>query len=313
MLRRSLAIVVTALLALVVALGSATAAVAGEMICDDKTDVCYEIVDVPGVDPIGSPNPTTGFTPGPTECSWSNSAGENMVVPCRNEDGPWSNKRGCYVSLFESDNPGPPGSAPEGAWYICNDYPDPNCAIRDCWYVSFWLDTPPPGIDTLTAGQAAQRLVDSFALEGIGIGFAPDPAVPGSKSFVGIPIWMWVTNPTPLSYGPYTQTATLGGQTITATAQVTSILWDMGDGTTVSCGSTGTEYQPSLGLVDSPTCGHRYGATSDSQPGGKFTVTATSQWAVTWTSGAQSGTIPLTSTSATAVDINELQAVNVKN
>lgn len=152
----------------------------------------------------------------------------------------------------------------------------------------------------------------SFQIRGIDIGFAPDPNIPGSKSYVGVPIWMWVENPQPLTFGPYTETATLGGITITATAQVTSIIWNMGDGNSVGCANAGTEFLVQYGAVDSPTCGYRYQQTSDDQPGGRYTVTATSQWSVTWNGGGTGGVIPLTATNTTTVDINELQSVNVK-
>lgn len=298
-------------------LAAPTAASADGVYCDPLTNECYTVIDQPGTDPISNPDPATGFTPGPTVCSWDNYDGKNVEVPCRTGDGVWSNQRECYIAIAPDQPPGPPGSSPDGAWYGCAARPAGVCntalLIRDCYSVTFWSDTPPPGIDTLTPAQAAQRLISTFQLQGVNIGFAPNPNILGSKSYVGVPIWMWVNNPTPLSYGPYTETATLGGQTITATAQVTSILWNMGDGTTVPCGSPGTEFRVAYGAIDSPTCGYRYSTTSDDQPGGRFTVTATSQWSVTWTGGGQNGTIPLTATSNSNVDINELQAVNVDN
>ena len=154
-------------------------------------------------------------------------------------------------------------------------------------------------------------LVRTFQIRGVEIGFAPDPNIPGAQSYVGVPIWMWVNNPQPLTFGPYTETATLGGVTITATARVTSILWNMGDGQTVACGNAGTPFVVAYGAVDSPTCGYRYSQTSDDQPAGRYTVTATSQWSVTWNGGGQGGTIPLTATSQSTVEIGELQSVVV--
>ncbi|MCU1407193.1 MAG: hypothetical protein JWQ43_3496, partial [Glaciihabitans sp.] len=82
-----------------------------------------------------------------------------------------------------------------------------------------------------------------------------------------------------------------------------------------SCGSAGTPYQASLGFTSSPSCGYRYDTVSDNQPGGKFTVRATSQWTIDWTDGnAANGTVERTQTSApVTVDVNELQSVNVGN
>jgi hypothetical protein len=122
---------------------------------------------------------------------------------------------------------------------------------------------------------------------------------------------MWVSNPQPLTYGPYSQTATLGGVTITATAKVSSILWNMGDGHTVACGNAGTPFEVAYGAVPSPTCGYKYSQTSNNQAGGRYTITATSQWTVTWSGGGQNGTIPLTAQSTTSANIQQLEAVNV--
>jgi len=281
--------------------------------CHPTTFVCTFITDVPGTDPVSQPDPATGFTAGPTVCTWFDPVNiKNLIVPCVTDEGHWTNAKGCWNSPTEAQ-PGPPDEAtdPNGAWYVCIA-PDEACGIRDCFYVSYWSVDPPPGINTLTAAQAAQRLISTFQLEPVSIGFAPDPQIIGSKSYVGVPIWMWVDNPTPLSFGPYSQTATLGGTTITATAQVSSILWNMGDGSTVACANVGTPFMVAYGAVDSPTCGHRYTSTSDGQPAGRYTVTATSQWTVTWTGAGQTGSVPLSAATTTTVDINELQSVNVR-
>ena len=219
----------------------------------------------------------------------------------------------CYVKLSADQPAAPPGGAATGAWYDCTAAGTCTTGTEAaCYGGNFWSDTPPAGINTLTPAQAAAQLVKTFQLRGIDVGLAPDPNTAGSKSYVGVPIWMWVNNPQPLTYGPYDQTGTLGGVTITAQAKVTSILWNMGDGHTVACGSAGTAYNPSIGLADSPTCGYKYAKTSKTQAGGRYTITATSQWTVTWSGGGQTGQIPITRTSTSSAAIGELQSVNTK-
>lgn len=288
-------------------------AVADYVYCD-ANDVCYTVIEAPAVDPVGSPDPETGFTPGATQCLYtktlSDGTRQNVETPCSTDRGYWSNARQCYWSLADPQAAPPPGADPLGAFYTCR--PHPECGnlggiIRDCYGVTQFLPNPPPGINQLTPGQAAARLIRTFQLAGVNIGFAPDPNAPGSVGYVGIPIWMWVNDPTPLTYGPYSQTATLGGVTITATAEVTSILWNMGDGRTVACANPGTRYQVNFGLTDSPNCGYRYSTMSN----GRYNVTATSQWSVNWTGGGETGTVPITTASNTTVEIRELQAVNV--
>jgi hypothetical protein len=260
-------------------------------------------------------DPVTGLTPQLVPCLDRQPNDSYVDIACASELGWWSNRWQCYMSLEEEQGPAPAGKEPIGAWYHCQSPPGPTCdpgtICRDNYTFSQWLRDPPPGVPALTPGQAARILVESFELDGITVGFAPDPNTPGSKSYVGVPIWMWAENPSPLNYGPYEQVTTLGAVEITATAQVTAVIWNMGDGSTVTCANPGTPFVAAFGAVDSPTCGYRYAQTSASQPGGQYPVTATSQWQVTWEGGGESGVIPLTSTSTTAVQINEIQSVNV--
>jgi hypothetical protein len=179
---------------------------------------------------------------------------------------------------------------------------------------------PPAGIITYTPAQAAAMLIKTFQLTGITIGMAPenkthtdDPVgtAPYRRTWVGIPVWLWVQNPQPLNFGPYSKSATLGGVTVTASATVASITWSSGDGQTLTCGS-GTAFdeaamQDQL-ATNSPTCGFRYQKTSGA---GTFTVTATSHWTVQWTGGGTGGTLAAPTTqSTTTVHVGELQSVN---
>lgn len=270
--------------------------------------------------PGGHSGAPVGFTPAPTTCSY-----QGKDVPCHTDDGWWENGGNCtgYVKLADPQTSPPPGeNAGVGAWYWCAAYCPPG-SIRDCFGATFWSNTPPPGIDRYTPAQAAALLVKSFQLTGINIGMAPDdkthtddPAgtAPYRRTWVGIPVWLWVQTPQPLTFGPYSKTATLGGVTVTATAAVSSITWSSGDGQSVTCGA-GTAFHEAAAqdqlATDSPTCGFRYQKTSGS---GTFTVAATSHWVVRWTGGGTNGTIAVPTTqSATKVHVGELQSVNTVN
>ena len=172
-------------------------------------------------------------------------------------------------------------------------------------------------------GRAAsvEKLAKTFVLSAVDIGMAPelkthtdDPpgTAPYRRTWVGIPVWLWVNQPTAATWGPMEKTATLGGVTVTATAKVQSLTWNSGDGQNVTCGE-GTQFVAAAyanqAAVDSPTCGLRYQHTSK---GGTFTVTATTNWIVEWTGGGQSGNIQMpTTSSSTDVRVGELQSVNV--
>lgn len=282
---------------------------------------CDIEVEIPGTPGGGSgggggvdgPGP---FTPGPVQCL---QAGVEVSCSVTAADW-WSNSRQCYVSLDPDQEPQTPMLP--GAWYLCKVYTDlsdenDNCSpIRGCGSVDttrFYSVDPPPGIITYSPAQAAQELIASFELTGIEVGLAPNPNVPGSRTYVGVPIWMWASNPTETNFGPYERTETRGGVSVTASASVSSVLWNMGDGTTVTCGSGGTPYNANLGFTTSPTCGHLYAQTSAGQPGGRYPITATSQWTVTWNAAGQTGSQNVTTVSESSIEVRELQSVNVGN
>jgi len=156
-----------------------------------------------------------------------------------------------------------------------------------------WQAAPPPAAaNAPTPGEVAQLAVERMGLHAIDIGIAPEPG-PDSVGLVGMPVWMWVAHRGPHTFGPVTATASAGGVTVTATARVEQVIWDMGDGTEDVCTTAGTPYRPGFGLMDSPDCGHRYQRTSAGQPGDRYTVTARSDWVVVWEGAGQRGTIRL--------------------
>ncbi|MFE7112890.1 ATP/GTP-binding protein [Streptomyces sp. NPDC057600] len=111
--------------------------------------------------------------------------------------------------------------------------------------------TAGPAAPTIDPEVVARRAADAMKLTG------PKVASPraAGRYVVGMPMWMWVTRSTS-SYGP--ATATAGGVTVTATAKVSTIRWDMGDGTAITCTGPGTPYSADRGKALSPDCGHRY-------------------------------------------------------
>ena len=138
-------------------------------------------------------------------------------------------------------------------------------------------------------------------LKAINIGLAPEPG-PDSVGLVGMPVWMWAASPDDHTFGPITASASAGGITITATARVHKVTWDMGDGTEVVCRNAGTPYRPEYGKQESPNCGHVYATSSSREQDGKFTVTASSDWVVEWTGAGQSGVIRLNGLTAIGRD-----------
>ncbi|MGW1894176.1 ATP/GTP-binding protein [Streptomyces sp. NPDC002004] len=153
----------------------------------------------------------------------------------------------------------------------------------------------------------ARRAADSMKLAG------PDIASPrtGGRYVVGMPMWLWVRK-SATTYGPNSASATAGGVTVTATAKVSSIAWDMGDGTTVTCTGPGTPYDASQGKNPSPDCGHLYKAASIGQKDEKYAGKATATWTVQWRAAAlgDAGEFTETRTTPFSVAVQEVQVVN---
>ncbi|WP_245988252.1 hypothetical protein [[Pseudopropionibacterium] massiliense] len=131
--------------------------------------------------------------------------------------------------------------------------------------------------------------------------------LPDGYNYVGWNNWMWIRNPTPNTWGPVTRTVTESGYAITATAAVTQVTWEMGNGDTKKCGK-GTEH-PEHKTRDekSPTCGYVYRQRGD------FTITATAHWVIVWNGLGQQGTIEMDLTSQVHTRVVELSAVNIPN
>ncbi len=161
-----------------------------------------------------------------------------------------------------------------------------------------------PPVPQVDPQELAQRAVDSMTLLG------PDIASPraAGKYTVGVPMWMWV-NQSATTYGPNTASASAGGITVTATAKVSKIVWQMGDGTSVTCNGPGTPYQASEGMAESPTCGHMYSKTSAGAQNAKFPVTATSTWTIDWQGGGAAGQLTEVRQTNVQVAIGEVQVV----
>lgn len=344
MLKRLVGILAAAALAVVGLVAMPSSASAADGGNCDLNGFCYTSLSYMPADPAPAPD-SNGWTGGAASCYlliqenqaellrndgtevfvWSGGGYKNFYfsIPCGGDTEYWSNSRQCMVSMVGGAWPTRPAAySPEDGYYACAHFgfdvvvtPDGvGAGITGDYTDYFWSETVPPGLRVLTPGVAAMKLIETFQLRGIDIGMAPqvNPEWGHRRTYVGVPVWLWVDNPQPLTWGPYSETATLGGQTITATAQVTSVTWNFGDGQSATCGGTGTPYSAGYGVTDSPTCGHRYQTTSANQSGDRYTVTATSQWTVTWTSLAgPTGTVNLSLSSSQQLEVNELQSVNV--
>ncbi len=167
----------------------------------------------------------------------------------------------------------------------------------------FWVTGAQPNAGTVqvdpvvVAQQAAKELV--FASPTIEMA-PPD----GSPQLVEVASWLWLG---PGAWQTLTASASAGPVTTTATATPSKVVWDMGDGASVTCHGPGTPYASS-----------EPNATTDCSytwpQAGTFTVTATVYWSVTWTAtGAPGGGnlgVQAGPPAQVQVTVTESQAIN---
>ena len=106
----------------------------------------------------------------------------------------------------------------------------------------------------------AKIAVERMELRPVGMGMWPDQiqGFPGRHTLVGWRNWMWVTDPAPNTWGPIVKTASQDGYSVTATASVTRLDWDMGDGNHKMCGKGLPHPANKTRDEASPFCGYQY-------------------------------------------------------
>ena len=207
------------------------------------------------------------------------------VIDCETDNGWWHAVYKCYIK---------PAPDRDDEW-LCTDLNGDTGSIHQ-------LDGPEPPPDPR---QVAWELIAQIQLRAGQIAFAPDP----EHGLIGLPHWMWIPDRNPQTTGPITQSATKNGYTITIDAVLDRVVYDMGNGDTVTCtgeAAQGTRYLERYKLNPSPTCGYD---TGYAEPGA-YTITAQSFWVINWYGVGQAGTITLDFTRSAETTIAEQVSVN---
>lgn len=317
-MRRVLTLAVLAILLAAVSNTTALGPASADTRCsrtDPTTGECLIWVDTPAT--AGPPSNAGNHGPKDTgsgsACYWDGTPLALNIppprpMPCQTEHGYWSNAELCYLRLA-TPQPDPGSPFWEGSYVDFG-------AVYECYrpqtdqLVLVWFADPPPNSGSgPTPREVAQQAINRMGLHAIDIGITPSPSE-DSIGIVGMPVWMWAARPSPHTVGPITASASAGGITIAATATLHQITWSMGDGTDVVCKTAGTPYKPGFGKKASPDCGHVYDKSSSHQPQGKYTVTATSDWVITWEGAGQTGTIRLNGLTRSAqISVGEAQVL----
>ena len=228
-------------------------------------------------------------------------------VPCYDPTFGWLGSNGCYYKLDTAFHPpawdaaDQPPAGVAGAYYLETCAVGVNIAGTGGGIV--WLPAgAAPGPVTPVA--LARQATNALALPAPRIGISPY-----GQQLVNLPTWLWISS---AGYTARSATAAVPGESVTATATPTSVVWSMGNGADVTCHGSGTAYTASARPTDpSPDCGYTYHESSATQPGSAFVVSATVHWSVAWVGGGQTGTLPgLTTTATLRVPVAESQALN---
>jgi hypothetical protein len=136
---------------------------------------------------------------------------------------------------------------------------------------------------------------------------AVNPA-PEHGGIVNFGMWLALGNPQPISVQ-----AGIGNVWARTTAEITSTMWEMGNGDSVHCDGPGTPLTPDdPGWNDTAQgpCGYTY---TEKPPPEPYHVTVTATWTVTWTtSTGTTGTAnPITRSTTFDYDVGEIQTIGV--
>jgi hypothetical protein len=205
----------------------------------------------------------------------------------------------------------PPGGPTPGAWYsvTCDDAASGAQVTQTVWITSGQAASVPQ-VDPRTLALQAEQ---SMQLPAPVIGL--DPA---GTSVVGLSTWLWVDSS---MWSVRSVTASAGSVSATAVARPIGVTWTTGDGTVVTCGGPGVVYlltQPAA--WQSTYCSHVYTSSSLGQPSpdgdpdnGRYAVTATVEWSVSWSAvGAPGGGIlpTLYTTSRSSLRVVQVESLN---
>ena len=143
----------------------------------------------------------------------------------------------------------------------------------------------------------------------------PSPVIRSSPAQAGLqlvqlPTWLWIS---PAEWAARSKTATVPGESVTATATPVEVTWHPGDRSTVTCRGPGTPYTSADDPASaSPDCGHTYASSSAGQPGGAYTATVTITWDIAWHGAGGAGGVlpPLFTTAVAAFRVAESQALD---
>ncbi len=198
------------------------------------------------------------------------------------------------VGVFDSD--GQRLHSETGRWYqkVCDGQPVP---VGD----SFVVPESTTEVQPQTLAAEAVRSVD----------IAPPPLLTSPAVdevlYTGLPTWLWLDEGW---WRAYRATARAGSVTSAVTATPVRARWSAGDGGHAVCSGPGLEWRPGM-AEDASECRYTYGRSSAGEADGRFTLSVTVEFEVSWSSNlGEGGRLPgITRSASWEVRVGEIQAI----
>ncbi|BFV56025.1 ATP/GTP-binding protein [Kitasatospora sp. CMC57] len=265
-------------------------------------DICISVHE-PGSTSSGNPGGKGETVSG--KCYW-----QNKEIACWDDELGWfSGSTGCYYLLTSpkppADNRAWGGRDPATGEIYQVSCRDGSTEASGPQFFAAAPAGPPPSDNVVTLRREA--------LANLHLAPPAMHAAPTGDAVVGAPLWLWYDR-SPASVGPLSATAKGNVISVTATAQVRQVSWDMDDGHTVSCDGAGTPYRADLGRTESPDCRYVYRSSSAHRADGKLYLVATAIWRVTATRSDNNTSIsfdyPVPAASPLPLRVAEVQLLN---
>lgn len=270
-----------------------------------------------GVCTYGSDGPITASDENGEEAAMVLVAQNGREVPCYIEGRGWYDGTSCYYGppSFNFDTTPPEGSSEEdGQWYQvhCIWGFTGDTMLFEALFEHRWVEFG--DVPTVSPEELAQRAIAAVGLDGVEFRLAPPSTGAG---LVGLPVWLGVADdPGSTYWGPITSEPQCDGDLcVEITAEVTSVEWNMGDGTVFTCDrDQHTVWQRGTHdfLAPGNNCHHNYQQASRNQTDGRYQISTTSNWSVEWTTtsgGGESGQLPASRPATTSMQIDEVQVL----
>ena len=278
MLTRAIGTLVAAL-ELPVVIAMPRAAADGDSPCPAGTEpvsvgsgvICVVVTDPGQPGQPGEPGEPGGGGQAPAGC-YKN---DGTQVPCQTNDGYWWPGYQCYAAPYDA----PPGSPAwqghtDGSLWQCTRC-DTAGSAGSCNVQIVWVapgDEPGPP----TPEQLAATALGLMPLAQAEVHTAPAAPAP---TYVGVENWLWIPD---AQWRTLARSVTAGATTVTVTAAPSETVWDLGP-SSITCYGPGRPWEQGMSDAVTTSCGYVYETTSVDQPEGRFGVSATIRYQVTWT------------------------------